>query len=57
VKAEAAGKEILRPLDDEWEKAERQYDAETKDGIDTARQTAASERIAVELGALSLYKK
>ncbi len=32
AKAEIAGKGILRPLDQEWEKAEKRYDAETKDG-------------------------
>jgi hypothetical protein len=57
AKAEAAGRKILRPLDEEWEKAEKQYDAETKDGTDAARQAAASERIASELGALNRYKK
>jgi hypothetical protein len=57
AKAEIVGKGILRPLDQEWEKAEKQYDAETKDGIDIARQTAATERIAAELGALSRYKE
>ena len=55
VKAEVAGKEILRLLDREWEKAEKQYDAETKDGSDIVRQNAASEKIASELKALELY--
>jgi hypothetical protein len=55
AKAEIAGKGILRPLDQEWEKAEKHYDAETKDGSDIVRQTAASERIAAELKAFSRY--
>jgi hypothetical protein len=50
TKADAAGKKILSALDKEWEKAEKAYDVETKDGTDAVRQAAASERIASELG-------
>jgi hypothetical protein len=50
AKADAAGKKILSGLDKEWEKAEKAYDVETKDGTDAVRQTAASQRIATELG-------
>jgi hypothetical protein len=53
AKADVAGKGILRPLDQEWEKAEKLYDAETKDGSDIVRQTAASKKIAADLKALS----
>jgi hypothetical protein len=56
ARAEAEGKRILKELDAEWGKAERAYDAETKNGIDLARQTAASERIARELAELSGYR-
>lgn len=47
--AEAAGKKIFEGLDREWEKAEKKYDAETRDGVDLVRQKEASERIAREL--------
>jgi hypothetical protein len=49
AKADAAGKKILSGLDKEWEKAEKAYDVETKDGTDVARQAAASQRIASQL--------
>jgi hypothetical protein len=56
-KAESAGKALLAPLDHEWEKAEKQYDADTKDGTNLVGQNAASHRIASELAALSSYAK
>lgn len=55
--AEAAGKKIFDRLDQEWEKAEKGYDAETRDGTDLVRQRVASERIAGELADLSGYAK
>jgi hypothetical protein len=53
---EAAGKRVLAPIDAEWVRAERQYDAETRDGIDSASQAAASNRIAEQLAALRDYR-
>jgi hypothetical protein len=55
-RAEAAGKKIFEGLDREWEKAEKLYDAETRDGTDLVRQREASERIARELAELSSYR-
>jgi hypothetical protein len=55
--AEAAGKKIFEQLDREWEKAEKQYDAETRDGTDLVKQKEASERIAGELADLSHYPR
>ncbi len=57
ARADAAGKKILAGLDLEWERAEKGYDLETKDGTDTARQAAASQRIARELAELSQYRR
>jgi hypothetical protein len=51
-RAEAAGKRIFERLDQEWEKAEKRYDAETKDGTDLVKQRLASEGIARELAQL-----
>lgn len=51
--AEAAGKKIFDRLDQEWEKAEKQYDAETRDGTDLVKQKEAVERIARDLADLS----
>jgi hypothetical protein len=56
-RAEAAGKRIFDQLDQEWEKAEKQYDAETSDGTDLAKQKEASERIGRELAAISGYRR
>ena len=53
--AEAAGKRIFDRLDQEWEKAEKRYDVETRDGTDLVKQRLASERIAEELAELSTY--
>jgi hypothetical protein len=55
--ADAAGKKILSGLDKEWERAEKAYDLETKDGTDSARQAAASRRIASELAGLNGYRQ
>ncbi len=52
-KAEAAGKRIFDQLDGEWEKAEKQYDADTKEGTDLIRQKEESGRIANALAALN----
>jgi hypothetical protein len=52
-KAESAGRRIFDQLDREWEKAEKQYDADTKDGTDLTRQKEESERIANTLAALN----
>lgn len=54
---EAAGKKILTRFDQQWEKAEKQYDVETKDGLDAVRQAAASQRIAAELAELKDYAR
>lgn len=54
---EAAGKKILSRLDREWEKAEKQYDVETRDGLDAVRQASASQRIAGELAELKDYAR
>jgi hypothetical protein len=56
-RAEAAGKKIFEQLDREWEKAEKQYDAETKDGTDLVIQKKALERIAKELTDPSRYAR
>jgi hypothetical protein len=50
--AEAAGKKIFDRLDQEWEKAEKQYDAETRDGTDLVKQGLALEKIARDLADL-----
>jgi predicted secreted Zn-dependent protease len=47
--AEAAGKRVFDRLDQEWEKAEKQYDADTQDGTDPVGQKMALEKIAREL--------
>jgi hypothetical protein len=57
TRADAAGKKILAGLDLEWERAEKGYDLETKDGTDAARQAAASQRIAGELAGLNEYRR
>jgi predicted secreted Zn-dependent protease len=57
AKADAAGKKILSRLDKEWEKAEKAYDVETKDGTDAVRQAAASQLIATELAGLNGYRQ
>ena len=54
--AEAAGKKIFNQLDQQWEKAEKQYDADTSDGTNPVKQKEASERIAKELAELSRWK-
>jgi hypothetical protein len=55
-KAEAAGKKIFEEFDRAWEKAEKEYDAETEDGTNSVRQKEAGERVGRELGELSGYK-
>jgi hypothetical protein len=55
-RAEAAGRRIFDQMDREWEKAEKQYDSETKDGTDLLKQKEASEGIARELAELSGYR-
>jgi hypothetical protein len=55
-RAEAAGKKIFEGLDKEWEREEKRYDAETRDGTDLVRQKEALERIARELEELSGYR-
>jgi hypothetical protein len=55
--AEAAGKKIFEGLDWEWEKAEKRYDEETRDGVDLVRQREAAERITRELAELSGYQR
>jgi len=52
-RAEAAGKKIFSQLDQQWEKTEKQYDADTRDGTNLAKQKEASERIAKMLAELS----
>ena len=54
-RAEAAGRKIFEELDRGWEKAEKEYDAETADGTDLVKQKEAAERIARELAELSRY--
>jgi hypothetical protein len=54
--AEAAGKKIFNQLDQQWEKAEKQYDAHTSDGTNLVKQREASERIAKALAELSRSK-
>ncbi len=53
--AEAAGKKIFDQLDQQWEKAEKQYDLDTKDGTDLPRQQEALEKIKTDLADLSGY--
>ena len=55
-RAEAAGKKIFEELDREWEREEKRYDVETKDGTDWGKQREALERIGRELGELSGYR-
>lgn len=55
-KAEAEGKRIFDGLDREWERAEKAYDAETKDGTDLRKQKDASGRIGRELGEMSGFR-
>ena len=50
ARAEAEGKRVVGSVNREWEKAEKDYDVETKDGTDLVRQRGVSERIAGELG-------
>lgn len=54
--AEAAGKTIFDQFDREWEKEQKRYDAETKDGIDLGKQKESSAWIAKELEELSRYR-
>jgi hypothetical protein len=54
--AESAGKKIFGELDRDWEKAEKRYDVNTKDGTDLVRQREAAETIAKELGDLGGYR-
>ena len=56
-RAEAAGKGIFEQLDQQWEKAEKQYDADTSDGTDLGKQKQASARIRGELAELSRYTR
>lgn len=51
--AEGAGKKIFDQLDREWEHAEKQYDADTRDGTDGPRQHKASAAIAQGLAELT----
>jgi hypothetical protein len=55
--AEADGKRIFAQLDRDWEKSEKQYDAETMDGTDLVRQAEASAKIAKELAGLGSYAR
>jgi hypothetical protein len=55
-KAEAEGKRIFDGLDREWEKAEKEYDAETKDGTDLRKQQEASGRIGKGLEELNAFR-
>jgi hypothetical protein len=55
-RAEAAGKKIFEQLDREWEREEKEYDAETRDGTDLVRQKEMSEMIASELAELSGFR-
>ena len=54
--AEAAGKKIFEGLDREWEKEEKRYDAETRDGVDLVKEREALERIGRELEELSGFR-
>jgi predicted secreted Zn-dependent protease len=56
-RAEAAGKKIFEGLDREWEKEQKQYDADTRDGLDPAKQKEELERIARGLAELSRYAR
>jgi hypothetical protein len=55
-RAEGAGKRIFEELDRAWEKAEKGYDGETKDGTDVGKQKGAVERIATALAGLRDYR-
>jgi hypothetical protein len=55
--AEAAGKRIFARLDQEWDREEKQYDAETNDGTDLVKQKEASGRIARSLAELGRYTR
>jgi hypothetical protein len=54
--AEAAGKKIFNQLDQQWEQAEKQYDASTSDGTNLIKQKDASERISKELAEFAPYR-
>ena len=52
ARANAAGQRMVVEFQKDWEDAERQYEQDTRDGTDLARQDAASSRIAADLAAL-----
>jgi hypothetical protein len=56
-KAEAGGKRAIAALDAAWGRAQKQYDAETDDGLDDEVQDAESDRIAKELAELKEYAR
>lgn len=55
--ANAAGQKMASEFQQDWEKAERDYESGTTEGSDVKRQDAASSRIAAGLAALSAYKQ
>jgi len=56
-RAEAAGKRIFDRLGEQWDKAEKRYDADTSDGTDPVKQYEASQQIAQDLAELSGYRR
>jgi len=56
-RAEAAGKRIFEGLDREWDREEKRYDVETRDGTDLERQREALDRVGRGLGELSGYRE
>jgi len=55
ARANAAGQKMVVEFQKDWENAERQYEQDTQDGTDLARQNAASDRIAADLAVLRAY--
>ena len=57
ARANAAGQRMVVEFQNGWGNAERQYEQDTQDGTDLARQSAASDRIAADLAALKAYQQ
>ncbi len=53
ARANAGGQKMVAGFQADWENAERQYEQDTQDGTDLAKQAAASNRIDADLAALN----
>lgn len=56
AKANAAGQKMVAEFQKDWVNAERQYEEDTQEGRDLAKQNAASDKIAADLAALKADK-